>query len=330
MPSCLDSLIGNDNGCVTTTGKLYLKDIGITNDFITGLLGSHNANLSDFMEERRRLATEAVVSDVVKHLNHQLIGHTFIDNDRLGTWPDNESLASAEAGYSNGIMVEVCTPESNTKINLSRLEFYGETTGTVTVTAYDLNDGTVLETWDIEAVAGEMASLEIDFSIQCRRQKKRIWITADEGTFYKTQMSGGCASCSADTWKHGVLMARSMRFADGDKVVYANILPTVNTGGLSVIASVSCDHEAFLCDMKSSMALAMVYRLGEEVMSNALYNWLRWGIQNFRQEDVKAQRDELAAKYATEMTNLLNWIKVPGDSVCFVCDRRTSTGVILP
>lgn len=330
MPSCLDGLIGSDNGCQTSTGKLFLGDIGIGAEFIKGLLGKEHATIGDFMAERRRLATEYVVRDVVNHLSSRLIGHAFIDHDRLGRWPDTEATVSASAGYSNGVMLEVCTPGSNTKITISAVEFYGTATGPVVVTAYDMSDGSVAGTLTIDATADAIARADWSLQVQCRRERKRLFITTDRTEFYKATMSKGCAKCKPDTFKHGVLNARSVRFADASKKVWANMESCANTGGLSIIASVECDHEALLCDMRPAAALPLLYRLGAEIMNSALFNFTRWGIKDLRREDVEARRDQFDAEYAKSMNDLLKWAKVPGDRTCFVCDSRTSTGVILP
>ncbi len=330
MASCLDGLIGSDNGCSTSTGRLFLGDIGISAEFVKGLLGKEHATVDAFMAERRRLATEYVVRDVVNHLGSRIIGHTFIDHDRLGRWPDTEAVVSATAGYQNGILLEVCTPGSNTRITVVRVEFYGQTTGPVTVTAYDMADGSVAGTLTLDAVADEMARADWALQLQCRRERRRLFITTDQSTFYKATMSKGCSSCSADTYRHGVLNARSVRFPSASKKVWANMESAPNTGGLSIIASVECDHEALLCDMRPACALPLLYRLGAEVMNAALFNWQRWGIQNLRREDVEQRRDQFDAEYTKAMGDLLQWVKTPSDPVCFTCDSRISTGVILP
>jgi len=333
MPSCLDSLIGQDNGCSSTDGRLYLKDIGITDKFIAGLLAKHNEGIDDWMNERRRIATEYVTRDVVNHISHTFKPATLIDNARLGNWPDVESLKSTDAGYTHGIMIEVCSPASNTKLNITGLEFYGETNGTVTATVYDLADGSVVATLTTDAVAGQISYFEdVDVVVQNLRGKKRIWITTDQTQFYQAQMSVGCAACKPTCYKrgNGLLEANSVRFLTTDKKIYMNRTTAANTGGLSATASVSCDQLAFLCEMKSQMALPLLYCLGREIHTTALYNYDRWGIQNLRKEDIEARRDELEALYSKVMDGLIKNIGTPNDVHCFACDRAVYPGVILP
>jgi len=329
--SCFDTLIGQDNGCATTSGTLYLKDIGITNDFITALVAKHNATTEDWMAERRRLATEYVIRDAVNHYGNRTIPRTFVDNQRLGKYPDTEVIETAEAGYLHGVLIDVCTPASNTKLHITGIDFFGDTTGDVTVTVYDLSDGTTVATETVAATADAIGSLAVDISLPCYRQRKRFLVTTDQTTFYRATMSGNaCRSCAVDRCDFGVLEARSVRILSADRKVYANTTNTTNDGGLSLTVSLECDHGAWLCEMKAAMGLSLLYCLGREIFTAALYNFERWGIQNLRREDVEGRRDELEALYSKAMGDFLKWMPLPRDPLCFVCDSRTSTGVILP
>ncbi len=328
--SCLDGLIGDDNGCATRTGRLYLRDIGITEDFIGAILKKEDASSSSFMADRRRLATEFVTRDVLTHYDKQIIGATFIDRDRVGKYPDTETLLTGDASYAQGIMLEVCTPNSNTRLLVTRVEFYGETTGDVVVTFHDLRDGTVLATKTIDAIAGQVSTIEVDLAFQCLREKKRILITTDQDVYYRSQLGSNCPKCAKGSYDKGILKGRSMRVLTSDKYIYNNMLPAQDCGGLSVIATVECDSYGWLCEVKASLALPLIYLLGYEIFTMALYNFERYNIQNLRKQDVVNRRDELKALYGKSMDDLFRTMPLPNDPYCFACDSRTSTGVILP
>lgn len=330
--SCLDSLIGTDYGCTSTSGRLYLKDVGITEEFLTTLVAKHNSSVADWMSERRRLATERVVSDVVAHLSPRIKPSTFVDAQRVGLYSDNEVLDSAAPGYQNGIMLEICSPRSNTKVQLSHIEFYGETAGPIEAYVYNLLDGTLLATLEATAVAGQLTTFpDVDVVVQNRRGTLRLFITTDQDTFYRSTIAGNCSTCQPNTYRRGdVFTATQVRFVTTDKKVYTNRTSAPNTGGLSVIATVACDHEAFLCEMKSAMALPLLYSLGHEVMDVALNSYDRWGVKDYRREDIKDRRDQFAALYSDAMTKLLSFVRVPDDPHCFVCDRRVVSATSFP
>lgn len=329
--NCLDGLIGDDNGCVSRAGRLYLRDIGITEDFIGKILSKEDQNAAAFMAARRRLATEYVTNDVLTHYDKYILGRTFIDRDRLGRYPDNEVLVNGDANYLQGTLVEVCTPASNTRLLISKLEFYGETTGDVVVTVYDLRDGSTVATETITAVAGQVATLETDIVVQCFREKKRLLIVTDQDTYYRSTISGsGCASCSGGWYRNGVMQARSSRILAADKKIGANVLPAQDCGGLSVVATVQCDSYGWLCEVKPALALPLLYCYGREIMTMALNNFERYNIQNLRRKDVEDRRDELEALYAKSMNNLYETMPIPNDGLCFSCDNRTYTTTVLP
>lgn len=329
--SCLDSLIGTDYGCASTSGRLYLKDVGITEEFIGNIVAKHNATVADFMAERRRVATARVVADVVNHIRRDIMPRTFVDSARIGQWPDDEALVSADAGYVNGILLEVCTPASNTKLNISSLQFWGETSGTVTATIYNLLDGTTVATLTATAVAGAVTTFDaVDVEVSNPRGTLRLFITTDQDTFYKAGINGNCGTCAKGTWKYGPLTAQAVRYQASDRKTYANRTVSGNTGGLSLVASVACDHEAFLCEMKPAMALPLLYSLAHEVMDVALNNYERWNIKDYRRDDIKERRDQFAALYSDQMASLLKFIRVPNDPHCFICDKKSYAATYIP
>lgn len=333
MPSCLEALIGTDYGCNTTTGRLYLKDIGITEQFLGNLVKAHNGTVADYMAERMRVAVARVTSNVVSHYRRDMIPKTFVDAARLGTWPDIEVLDTAVSGYQHGILIEVCSPATNTRLNISALEFYGETTGTVTAKLYDLRDGRTLHTFTATATAGQVTTFDdVDVVVSNPRGTLRLFLASEQGTFYRTNMGadGGCSTCAKGVVRNSVLTASAVRFPTAQKKVYANRTGASNTGGLSVVVTVACDHEQYLCDMKSSLALPMLYSLGHEVMDNALNSYDRWNVTDYRREDIEQRRDQLAALYSDAIKDVLAYSPVPNDPICFDCRKVISSATYIP
>lgn len=329
--NCLDGLIADDNSCTSTTGVLRLRDIGISETFIGKLLGADDKSTTTFMEDRRRIASEYVVRDVLRHYNKSIIPRTFVDRDRVGRWTEPTKLDTGSNLYRHGMVIEVCAPASNLRIDISRIEFFGNTTGDVDVDVHDMLSGELLVTETISATAGQVSGKEVNISIQARRQKMRLFVSTQEDEFYRGSVTDGCSTCFGKVvYKNGILQANTGRILKADAVQYQNLTSYSYTGGLSAIVSVSCDHGAWICEMKSAMALPLIYCLGREVLTGALYNFDRWGIKDLRKEDVKERRDELEALYSKSMSDLYEWMPIPQDPSCFVCNSRTSTGVILP
>lgn len=330
--NCLDGLIGDDFGCSTRTGRLYLKDIGITEDFIAAILTKSDQSTASFMADRRRHATAAIPAALVGFYADRIIQRTFVDRGRVGTYPETEVLVTGDASYAQGILLEVCSPASNTRLLVTTLEFYGETTGDVVVTFHDLRDGTVLATETLTAVAGQTTTMDVDLAFQCFRQKKRILVTTDQDVYYKSTITGtggGCKSCGTGIDK-GVFKARSQRILNSDKKIGANLLPAQDTGGLSLVATVECDSYGWICEAKASLALPLLYFMGADIFTLALNNYQRWGIQNLRKDDIASRAEQLGGLYNDAMDNLFKTMPIPDDGICFACNNRTTSGIILP
>lgn len=330
--NCLDGLIGDDFGCATKTGRLYLKDIGITEDFIAAILTKSDISTASFMADRRRHATAAIPAALVGHYADRIIQRTFVDRGRVGTYPEDEVLVTGDASYAQGILLEVCSPASNTRLLVTTLEFYGETTGPVVVTFHDLRDGTALATETLMAVAGQVSSVDVDLALQCFREKKRILVTSDQDIYYKSNINstGGCKACGNGGIDRGIFKAKSMRILNSDKKIGANLLPAQDTGGLSLVATVQCDSYGWICEAKASVALPLLYFMGWDIFTLALNNFQRWGIQNMRKEDIAGRAEQLGGLYNDAMDNLFKTMPIPDDGVCFACDKRVTSGVLLP
>lgn len=327
---CFEGIIDTGGGCQSATGRISLKDIGIDDDFIGRIKSSAWPDVAALIASKRRVAVEYVARDVLNHYSTAMVARTFIDNDRLGKYADPEKLEAGDALYRYGIVAEVCAPGSNVKLNISRIEFHGETSGNVVVKVHDLYDGSEVGSATIDAVAGMVSGEEVAISIQARRRKLKLFISTEEDAFYRATMTGGCATCTGTTYTRGMVTAKASRVLKTDAVKSQNLAASQSTGGLSAIVSVSCDHGAWVCDNKEALALPLIYCLGREIMTEALYSWGRWGIQDVRREDVEQRRDELEAHYSKAMQDVFGWMRVPNDPACFVCNSRVTSGVILP
>lgn len=326
----MDDLIGDDNGCTTREGRLYLKDIGITEGFISDILTSADASTADFMANRRRHATQAVSQRVVSHLGKFTLGKTFIDRTRVGKYPEDEELLTGDATYAQGMVIEVCTPATNTRLGITKLEWYGETTGPVVVTFHDLRDGTVITTETLTAVAGQVTTLDVDITIQCFRDKKRILVTTDQDIYYRSNATySGCSTCKGGADSR-IFKVKAARILNSDKKINANVLPAQDMGGLSLIATLECDTLGFICEGKASMALPLLYFLGWDIFTMALNNYQRWGIQNIRRESIETRKNELEGLFNSAMDDLYTNMVPPNDGLCFVCNDRITSAIRLP
>lgn len=330
MSNCLDSLIGEDNGCTTTTGRLYLKDIGVTSTDLEAFTGQGHADGSDLVAEVRRLSAAYVAGDVLRYFAPRIKPRTFIDRARIGFPYERWTQQTAVSNTLNGIEIDVCAKNSNVKLNISSIGFYGTETKTVTVTVWDLTDGTSLATQEISAVAGSFVTVQTDIVVSIPRKTTRILITTPETSFYRVNtINGGCASCGGE-FRRSMVTARGATIDTSVPKMHSNVQGASTTGGLSVIASLVCDHAQILCENKESIALPLLYKYGEEIIKRGLWNVQRMNTETLAREVLEQRLAEYAGQYRKTMDEVLMGMPLPTDTECFTCNSRTRVVQVIP
>ena len=240
-------------------------------------------------------------------------------------------LGAREVAYRlNGIEIDVCAKNSNVKLNISSIGFYGTETKTVTVTVWDLTDGTSLATQEISAVAGSFVTAQTDIVVSIPRKTTRILITTPETSFYRVNtINGGCASCGGE-FRRSMVTARGATIDTSVPKMHSNVQGASTTGGLSVIASLVCDHAQILCENKESIALPLLYKYGEEIIKRGLWNVQRMNTETLAREVLEQRLAEYAGQYRKTMDEVLMGMPLPTDTECFTCNSRTRVVQVIP
>lgn len=111
---------------------------------------------------------------------------------------------------------------------------------------------------------------------------------------------------------------------------YANLETTSHTSGLSIIATVVCDHAAWLCEVKDLIALPLAYKVAEECVNYGIGNADRITNRSIDLERLRERAAYFGAQYAALMEQVLANMRVPSDRVCFDCYKRTTQIVAIP
>ena len=131
---------------------------------------------------------------------------------------------------------------------LSSVKFYGNHTGNISVKVINTLTGEVYDTITVAAVAGEHVETVINKSYSANLEPLFLGFVYDSTgvTGYKTTTGiAGCSSCSSSAY-HAVnkwIGVRAFKSPTGTNIEQDNITGTSDTGGLSVVYSVECDHE---------------------------------------------------------------------------------------
>lgn len=330
---CLADLVGRTLTCDASDGKVYLGELGITSKEVEDYLSADNISAEAFLAERISMAERAVSAEVMSHYANRIVPHTFVDRARIGQPDDDQEVLTPTADTANGIILEVSAGWSNVQIEVSRLEVWQDASS-VNVTFHDLTDGTLLHTEPVTLTSGKITAKEVSISLSIRRRTlTRILVSTTATSYYKTTMtSGGCTRCGSGRFAQGMLQAYG---ASIDSTLatysYGDITRITNTGGISLIATIVCDHKGWLCEIKESFSLPMAYKVASEIMAYGANNHDRFNARVGQNTDaIKDRANYFEGKYRDAMDNLMKNMPLPDDEVCFECRKSVRQTIAIP
>jgi hypothetical protein len=327
---CLADLVSFRDTCGgAASGAVDLSTLGMTEKELTDYMSADNASLSDFLSDRIAFSEKFLTSDVLRRYASRIIARNFAEVGRIGEPDENQELLTATAGTNGGIALEVSAPVSNVRIDVSRIEVYSDVGGTVNVLVYDLTDGTLVTTIPVVTTADQVTVKQVNLKLPVYRKKGRYFFTTSMPTYYKVWAhGGGCSTCGSSEYKMGNLRAWGARIANASAYAYHNLENVQHTSGLSITATVVCDHTAWLCEVKELVALPLAYKVAEESVNYGIGNVDVFNTrQGLNPEKLAERAAFFNAQYAAAMEKLYLNMPTPSDQTCFDC-RRTVTNVI--
>lgn len=266
-------------------------------------------------------------NDVLTHMAQRIIGRTFIDRQHIGE-PDEDQSLSSGTGIG-GILVEIDQQKSNAVLRIGALGLYADFTGDVEITVYDLEDGSTAATYTITVVAGVSLTEDVQIVLPAYRKKKAYWITHDLTSYYKTWTSSSCGSCTMGYY-HGGVRVNGARLAAGLTKKKSNLRMSSETSGLMAVITVECDHAQMLCELRNSLALPYLYKVGEALMRRGIHAVTRMNSERLNMDLLKEKAAYYSEAYSSQMGKTLGKMRLPDDPMCFTCQQNTKTVISIP
>lgn len=259
-----------------------------------------------------------------------------LDSKRIGFGKENQEAVTAAATLK-GIEVEFCNEDSFVDLYVSQISLQVNTNGAVNVLVYDLFQNKLLDTIAITAVSGQIVTVYPNKTYKSVRKELDIIFVYDATAFSSvktTVTQGGCKSCGdggsmVQLGKY--LSTRSISILSADSKIESNLTASADTGGLSLIYSIQCNYDEWICTIANSVALPILFKTGYEIMDFAYNNSLRLNTTTtINWEGLLKRRDEYNLRYQSSIEALLQNIKLPNDEKCFECRQKSKHVVILP
>lgn len=335
---CFEGLVSLKGTCDDTPSlnSVYINELGIDTTFIEQILTGDYADVTDFWERKRIWAVQNVVNQIHNHVRPKYKTTTVIDRMKVGFYGDNLDYVAGN-GKLVGINISLCNTNSFLDFFLNQISLQVSATQTITVLVYDLMQNRLLDTIEVDAVADEITTVYANKTYRANLNKMDLLIVYDSTgvSANKTTLSE-CLNCSGRTYSklnnsYEKITATQITSTDGK--ITANLEAATYTGGLSIVHSLHCNHESWLCAISNSLAMPLLYKTAAVIYDHALT-----GANDNRtntpttsnREYYKERLEKMEYLYAQSMDSLLQNIKPPANDICFECRDNVRHKVVLP
>jgi hypothetical protein len=341
--NCFDDLITLD-GCdnvVSTLGRTMM-DVGITKHELDQYINKEYQSGTELFNDKKSFSIAIIANQIHSHLQAYYRAKTLIDGLRVGFIQDNKEAQPNTGTSWLGQEINIKNNTSFLELFISEVSLFVNYTGDIDIRIYDLKTGNILKdasgkdfVFTMTSIAGEVATVYPQ--IQILSSKKEVdlaFIYNSTGvTPYKVALhSDGCLTCNP---------CNSTRYTDvygisipnGSGIIKRSITHQGYTGGMSIVYSLNCNTDQWLCSISNLLSLPLLYKTASELMNYALNNSDQMNpktLSLFNAEKIQKRMDQYEFQYREALDNIINKIVIPKDSVCFTCNKRIIRTTTIP
>lgn len=334
--ACFDNLIGLKGGCsadTLATNGLYLNTLGISREFIEDIINEDYADVDEFVSDKIALASDQVKADIYSNFTSKFNVKSILESVRLGQFYEYPTLKNAIAGSSKGIQLRMWNESTFAKLYVSTIKTYWNHTGNVNVLVYDLTQGKLLDTIVVASVANQIVETRVDKVYKSEQMDLNIVFIYDS-TFqsYATSfLNAGCVTCNRGGayMQNKYVYSTGVQFLNADPKTQTYLNGDSDTGGISLIYSLECDHDAWICSNGNFFTSTMLYKVAYLMLSYAVYDSQTFSNRNMDVEKLKEKMEYLEFEYDKRLKAGIKNLKLP-NGICFVCNRLRLNHTILP
>lgn len=329
--ACFDGIIGY-KGCETGAG--ILLDNLVPYSEVQKYVTADYEDADELIEEKIAFAIKNVTKEIGSHFRSNYKPKTIIDSKRAGFFAETQTLKSSAAQY-RGIELELCTYETYYSLYISEIQTYLDYTGNVSILVVDTMTGETLDTITVASVAGQISTTYVNKTYNAEKRKRRIAFVYDCTSIdnYLTSLIGdGCSTCNKGLYNiSNIVKGRSIKYDTADTPILANIEGHTDTAGLSLVFTLHCDNESWICANRSVLELPLLNKTAELIMEFALYNSDRFNTKTaINKEEISERLIKYREDYENQMKIVLAGMITPSDGICFVCNRQLKYVTTLP
>lgn len=336
---CFEHLIALRGACSDEESlySIWVNDLGIDMNFISQVITKDYTDPADFFNRKKNFAIKTVANQIHNFLKPKYKASTVIQNFRVGHFQENLKLI-AGTGTLKGIELDLCQSNSYLDVFINEIALQINSTGSVDVLVYDLTQNKLLDTITVDVqVADEITRVFVNKVYKSDKKRINLFIGYDSTGISSntTRLKKDCVNCSGNYYKeitNPYEKIRAAQIAQSDPKIKENLDYLNETGGLSVVHSLSCNHENWLCSISNQMAFPVLYKTAYLIYDHAQTSRdqrVNTSV-TLNAEMVQERLDKMDFYYSESMNNLLQNIKPPQDEICFACKDNVRMVVQMP
>ena len=340
--SCFENLIALDGTCgeENPSSGIFLKKLGVTRSELSQYLTKEYVTPDQLFLDKYEVAILNITNAVHNHFAPKYKAASILDSKRVGIFENNLKMISGQAGILKGIDFRLDNRSSFIDLNIVSISLQLNFSGEINLLFYDLIQGVQVYSKKITVVPNEIITMQIDKKFVSDRKYLNLFIgydsTAIASNKTSLQLVGGCATCTDQSvHKNNFLTIRSTSIGIAEQKIDSNLTSETDTGGLSIVYALNCNHRDWICAVSQILALAIAYETCAGLMEHAKYQSGKEQITiRSGSGDVNIEIEERRAMYEHKSVNMLkqalNNMILPNDERCFSCRPINRTAILIP
>lgn len=334
MSTCFDNIISFRGKCTDTTptSGLWTDQIGLHKAEMEKYFTFPYESVDNFFDDQFNMALNDIKTQINSSFLPKYRSTSIIANARLGYTLDNMTLKTGSTNKYRGIEIETRAGNSNVEVFISELSLFLDTTGTVTIKVYDLNQNLMIDSFTVDAIANKIITVYPAKTYQTSRRKLNLAFVYDTTLYdsFETRISetscGGCGHNSVYTAVNPYVNSRAIEIDSASDFILSSITNLSDTAGMGLIYSVNCNHKDWICSASNLLATPLLYKTAYNIVN---YGLLASSRQNAKvNENTDKLKERIAYydfKYLESMKDILQNMQPPKDPLCFECNDRIKT-----
>lgn len=336
--ACFDNFVGLRGSCTEQTlasNGFYLNTLGIDRSFVENIINEDYADVDSFVLDKIAMAYDQLSNDIYSNFTPKFNLASIIENARLGQYREYPVIVPSIANTYKGVQMRIWNETTFLKVYVSTLRTYFNYTGNVDVKVYDVSTGTLLDTIVVASLANQIVETQVDKTYKSSSSDLNVVFIYDANDFdsYASSfVNSGCVSCNrSNTYmQNKFVYSTGVLFDEGDSVTQDNLSGNSDTGGLSIVYSLQCDQEAWVCSHANFFASAMLYKVAYLITQYADLMSNTFSAINIDRDKLRQRMEYYEFEYTRRLNVGVKNIKILNADICFSCNKLRMNKTVLP